>query len=99
MILIQPPTEFQNWSMDTLEDLHMYNTVENHFESHKESRKGHDEMIEFLCSETSNAYLSIFSFPFSDNISWHVCCTCAKMHTWHVQMHGVLNFASKSTVH
>lgn len=29
-------TEIQNWSMDTLEGLHMYNTVKNHLESHKE---------------------------------------------------------------
>lgn len=76
--------------MDTLEGLHMYNTVKNHLESHKESRKGHGN-DKFFSFQNHIARISIFLFLII--CLWHVCCTCATMHTVCIYMQGVLNFA------
>lgn len=59
---IQSPPEYQNWSMNTLGGLHMYNTVQNYLESHKESRK-RCEMITFLRFENVEC-ISILLFSF-----------------------------------
>jgi len=63
----------------------MYNNVQNHLESHKESRKRR-EMITFLRFEIMlNVYLDIFFIFFLEIFLiirlWHICCTCATMHT------------------
>lgn len=85
-LYIQPLTEYQNWSMDTLEGLHMYNTVQNHLESHKESRKRREMMN--ISSFRNYVECILISFLFSFQIFfffiiclWHICCTCATMHT------------------
>lgn len=81
----------------------MYNTVQNHFESHKESRKN-SEMITFLRFTMLNVprsfllfFVWIFFFFFFLIIRlWHICCTCATRCTWFVYLQGALNFTRES---
>lgn len=72
--------------MDTLEGLHMYNTVQNYFESHEESRKRR-ETINFTSSFRNHvecvsiSFLFFFLYIFFDNtFVAHMLYVCNNAH-------------------